>query len=61
MSTDEHQGIVRHPGWQVLLAVTAICGFIVVKHRQNIGRLLAGTESRFGSSKSAKPQSEDQA
>ena len=53
--------LLAHPGWQVLLAVTAICGFIVVKHRQNIGRLLAGTESRFGSSKSAKPQSEDQA
>jgi glycerol-3-phosphate acyltransferase PlsY len=47
---------LAHPGWQVLLPVGAICGFIVLKHHQNIGRLLAGTESRFGSPKPSAPE-----
>jgi len=45
-----------NPGWQTLLPIWAICGFIVAKHHQNIQRLLAGTESRFGSSKPSLPE-----
>ncbi|MBZ5522618.1 MAG: glycerol-3-phosphate 1-O-acyltransferase PlsY [Acidobacteriia bacterium] len=47
---------LAHPGWQVLLPVGAICGFIVIKHHENIRRLLAGTENRFGSPKSGLPE-----
>jgi glycerol-3-phosphate acyltransferase PlsY len=35
----------------ILLSVSAISLIIVIKHHANIGRLLAGTESRFGISK----------
>ncbi|HWZ42444.1 MAG TPA: glycerol-3-phosphate 1-O-acyltransferase PlsY [Candidatus Saccharimonadales bacterium] len=48
---------LNHPGWQTLLPIWAICGFIVIKHHQNIRRLLAGNESRFGSSKPSLPGS----
>jgi glycerol-3-phosphate acyltransferase PlsY len=47
---------LNSPGWQTLLPIWAICGFIVAKHRQNIGRLLAGAENRFGSSKPSQPE-----
>ena len=53
--------LLAHPGPQVLFAVTVICGLIVVKHHQNIARLLAGTESKFGGSKPAQPESGDDA
>ena len=43
------------PGWRTLLPVWAICGLIVLKHHQNIGRLLAGTENRFGGPKPEAP------
>jgi len=33
------------------LIMCLVSGLIVVKHHQNIGRLLAGTEYRFGSKK----------
>lgn len=39
------------PDWLSLALVGAISIIIVGKHHANIGRLLAGTESRFGSSK----------
>jgi glycerol-3-phosphate acyltransferase PlsY len=35
-----------------LLLASAVSFIVIVKHRQNIGRLISGTESRFGSSKS---------
>lgn len=35
----------------VLVIMCLVSGLIVVKHHQNIGRLLAGTEYRFGSKK----------
>lgn len=38
--------------WSITVAILAITGIIVVKHRGNIRRLLAGTERRFGESAS---------
>jgi glycerol-3-phosphate acyltransferase PlsY len=39
--------------WQILAPVAIISIVVVAKHHQNIGRLLAGTESRFGASKNS--------
>jgi glycerol-3-phosphate acyltransferase PlsY len=39
------------PEWQALLPAAAISLLIVIKHRANIGRLLSGTEHRFGNPK----------
>ncbi len=36
-----------------ILVQVAVAGLIIVKHHANIGRLLAGTESRFGARKTA--------
>jgi glycerol-3-phosphate acyltransferase PlsY len=47
---------LNNPGWQTLLLIWAICGFIVIKHHQNIRRLLAGNENRFGSPKPSMPE-----
>ncbi|HEY2391975.1 MAG TPA: glycerol-3-phosphate 1-O-acyltransferase PlsY [Candidatus Angelobacter sp.] len=35
-----------------LFLASAVSFIVIIKHRQNIGRLLSGTESRFGSNKS---------
>lgn len=43
---------IHHPDWQALAPTCAIALLIVVKHHQNIRRLLAGNENRFGGSKS---------
>jgi acyl phosphate:glycerol-3-phosphate acyltransferase len=40
-----------HPDLASLILVIAIAMIVVVKHHANIGRLLAGTESRFGAAK----------
>lgn len=41
-----------YPGsWLRIIAAVAVCGFIVFTHRANIGRLMAGTENRFGGSR----------
>ena len=32
-----------------LILTWLVCGFVVYRHRENISRLLAGTENRFGS------------
>jgi glycerol-3-phosphate acyltransferase PlsY len=34
--------------WSISVAILAITAIIVLQHRSNIGRLLAGTERRFG-------------
>lgn len=34
--------------WVQAIAITVICSIIIGKHHGNIGRLLAGTERRFG-------------
>jgi glycerol-3-phosphate acyltransferase PlsY len=39
--------------WVPLLLISAIALLVIVKHHQNIGRLLAGTESRLGSKKNS--------
>ena len=46
---------VRHPSPAVIFGFLFIPALIIWKHRSNIARLLAGTESRFGKSK---PQAE---
>ena len=46
---------VRHPSPTVIFGFLFIPALIIWKHRSNIARLLAGTESRFGKSK---PQAE---
>ena len=48
---------VRHPSPVVIFGFLFIPALIIWKHRSNIARLLAGTESRFGkSSGKAKPE-----
>jgi acyl phosphate:glycerol-3-phosphate acyltransferase len=44
---------LQHPDWISLLLASGVSLVIVLKHHQNIQRLLAGTESRFGSGKPA--------
>jgi glycerol-3-phosphate acyltransferase PlsY len=39
--------------WFFIAVQIAVALIIIIKHRQNIGRLLAGTESRFGKRRSA--------
>jgi glycerol-3-phosphate acyltransferase PlsY len=41
----------NHATWQALAPVLGICALVIAKHHQNIGRLLAGTEHRFGAEK----------
>jgi glycerol-3-phosphate acyltransferase PlsY len=36
-------------GNEALVAITAMCGVLILRHRDNIKRLLAGTEGRLGS------------
>jgi glycerol-3-phosphate acyltransferase PlsY len=43
---------MQNADWLSLLLASGVSLIIVIKHQQNIGRLMAGTESRFGSSKS---------
>lgn len=40
-----------YTAWVPLLLVSATALLVILKHHQNIGRLLAGTESRLGSKK----------
>ena len=44
-------GLTGSVHWWVTVAVLAITGIIVLQHRGNIRRLLAGTERRFGEPK----------
>ena len=41
--------LIRHPSPVVVFAFLFIPALIIWKHRSNIARLIAGTESRFGS------------
>jgi acyl phosphate:glycerol-3-phosphate acyltransferase len=49
------------PDWYSLALVAAIAAIIIGKHHANIARLLAGTESRFGSPKASAEKTEKQA
>jgi glycerol-3-phosphate acyltransferase PlsY len=40
-------GVLDGPG-PVLWLTVALAAFVIFAHRSNIGRLLAGTENRFG-------------
>ncbi len=40
-------------GWAPLTVMVVVPAIVILKHRANIGRLLAGTEYRFGSGKRA--------
>jgi acyl phosphate:glycerol-3-phosphate acyltransferase len=42
---------ISHPAWQALAPTCVIAALIVAKHHQNIRRLLAGNENRFGAPK----------
>jgi glycerol-3-phosphate acyltransferase PlsY len=42
---------MQAPDWLSLLLGSSVSLIIIFKHRQNISRLLAGTENRFGGSK----------
>ena len=48
-------------GYVIMTIVGLVAAMIVLKHRQNIQRLLAGTEYRFGSAKKAASESPDAA
>jgi glycerol-3-phosphate acyltransferase PlsY len=41
----------QRPDWLALLLASGVSLVIILKHHQNISRLLAGTENRFGGSK----------
>lgn len=45
----------RPSGWS-LVAMAGASGLIILKHQQNIRRLMAGTESRFGLASAAKQE-----
>ena len=42
---------MQNPDWLSLLLASGVSLVIILKHHQNISRLLAGTENRFGGSK----------
>jgi glycerol-3-phosphate acyltransferase PlsY len=44
---------LQHPDAISLVLASMVSLIVIIKHRQNIGRLMSGTESKFGSSKSA--------
>lgn len=44
--------------WVTFLPVCATCALVTAKHHQNIRRLLAGTENRFGAKKSPPRENE---
>ena len=48
----------EYGGTWLALALMSLASLLIVgKHRQNIRRLLVGTENRIGSKRSAKPES----
>lgn len=47
---------IQNPDWLSLLLASTVSLIIILKHHQNIRRLLAGTENRFGGSKPQVPE-----
>ena len=45
--------LLYRPEWPSLLLVSCVALLVVIKHHQNIRRLLAGNENRFGAPKAA--------
>lgn len=50
--------LLYRPEWPTLVLTSAVSLIVVVKHHQNIRRLLAGSENRLGASK-AQPQAKE--
>jgi glycerol-3-phosphate acyltransferase PlsY len=46
---------IYYPDWTSLLLVTIVSAVVVLKHHQNIRRILAGNENRLGGGKSGPP------
>jgi acyl phosphate:glycerol-3-phosphate acyltransferase len=44
---------------RVAIAIAAMSALLIVRHRENIGRLLSGTESRLGKKKTSDPTTGD--
>jgi glycerol-3-phosphate acyltransferase PlsY len=47
---------LQQADWLSLLLASSVSLIVILKHHQNIARLLSGTESRFGTSKSPIPE-----
>ena len=47
---------VEPAGWRSLVMIAIICTLVIIKHHQNISRLLAGSENRLGAKKAATPE-----
>ena len=45
----------EYTDWQQLIFIAGVAALVIWKHRQNIGRLATGTESKFGASSGIKP------
>ncbi|MBR0381831.1 MAG: glycerol-3-phosphate 1-O-acyltransferase PlsY [Eubacterium sp.] len=50
---------ILHPHWQLVLMVALFPIFSIYRHRSNISRLLAGTESKIGQKVSVNKEPED--
>lgn len=46
-------GYLEPAGWRSLMMISLICLLVILKHHQNIRRLMAGNENRLGAKKTA--------
>jgi glycerol-3-phosphate acyltransferase PlsY len=48
--------MLRHESEEVFIAVSIISVVLILRHKANIQKLLAGTEDRIGAKKKAQPE-----